>query len=417
MKINKRAISAIIGTTIALTIVFAIIIPLFIYMQSLQSLFMQEANRRLQYELERLNERLEVYTTICGGWGTSELNICIVICNPGMLSVAVPTIYGESYRYGLIREEKNLLIVPGEKKVVQLEKIAFNPNLNDTINVKLITLRGNSFVSKNIIGPRNLPYILVVTLGKMSIGYKYEVKVEMVGEHGCVSSESGQACQAYASQEFIPQSSLDRNTVAAFMIAPGNYTVSLSVYNFATREIETLSQQFIELFDDTVIRLNATVRGPSLETIPLRIRTSLSDGTVILMQGDETIITMPYVVSLGNQSEPLRNVKITIEVNSVGVSSTLISPGSKMISRLSPGESYYDYFMIQVKDDDGAPSKFGGYLEYNIMVKEATGEFTGKQYQESSIELPSLVNKIILCRLYKEVKETEKLNVLVCEAS
>ncbi|MEN2975343.1 MAG: hypothetical protein ABDH32_07200, partial [Candidatus Caldarchaeales archaeon] len=159
MRNRRKGISAIIGTAIALSIVFTIIIPLFLYMQSLQSLFMQEANRRLQYELERLNERLEIYVSLSkniDGFGRRQLYL--IVTNPGIISVAVPAVYLESGAEGLRRLEHSFLISPGQKIIQRLDH-HFSPHIDDEVRVKLVTLRGNSFISKDTIGLRKLPYL------------------------------------------------------------------------------------------------------------------------------------------------------------------------------------------------------------------------------------------------------------------
>ncbi len=420
---KSNGISAIIGTAIALTIVFAIVIPLFLYMQSLQSLFMQEANRRLQYELERLNEKLEVYTTICGGWGTSELEVCIVIFNPGILSVAVPSIYGESYRYGLIKEDKNLLIIPGEKRIVKLDKIAFNPNVNDTLKIKLITLRGNSFVSKNIIGPRQLPYILAAAVKNMTVGYRYEVEVRMVGVYGCISEEVNQQCGTEAKHEFIPQTFTDKDGIAVFMVAPGNYTITLRVYDFySNNEIITFETPYLEILDDTVVRLDATHQVPSLIPIPVRVSLPLIRNTVIIMDNDTSQVAIPYIISLGNRSEPLRSVKIRITITLEGLNTYQGLLEEVRISRIIPSESIVKYFTIAVEDDavinkQVDPSKLGGRILYTISILGAKGEYTGTEYSLQDFEKPLEEGSITLCRLYtqQDRKSSPQPYQLVCE--
>lgn len=420
MKRRRNAISAIIGTAIALTIVFAIIIPLFLYMQSLQTLFMQEANRRLQYELERLNERLEVYTTICGGWGTSELEICAVVFNPGIISVSIPVVYLESYRYGLVVRDGAWIIVPGERKVISDLRIAFNPGVEDTVRAKFITLRGNSFTSKNTIGLRNLPYTLAVLVKNMTVGYRYEVKVDVVGEYGCISEEINQVCQAYGTHQLIPQTSLDRDTVITFMVAPGNYTISLRIYDYMTNEkISEYTTPPIEVLNDIVVRLNAYTEFPQLEKIPLRLTSTIPSNIVVVMRGDVDTINIPYAISLGNQSEPLRHVEINIAIYSSGLYLEYDSSLTKKINRILPGETYFDTIQVNVKDDAGDDiTKFGGSITYTIELKEAEAEISRKKYSDSSrFEIPSIAGEIKLCRLNPTKMEGRIYPLLVCEIS
>lgn len=428
MKRRRNAISAIIGTAIALTIVFAIIIPLFLYMQSLQTLFMQEANRRLQYELERLNERLEVYITTCWKEGTTpqEINICAIMFNPGIISATVPVIYFESYRYGLIADNINVIVIPGERKVISISKLAFNPAVEDMVRAKLITLRGNSFISKNTLGLRNLPYTLTILVKNMTVGYKYEVKVNVVGGYGCISEEINQVCRIDGAHQLIPQTSLDRDAVVTFMVAPGNYTVSLIVYDYMNNEkiSERLSPP-IEILNDIVVRLDAYTEFPLREKIPLRLISTIPNNIVVMMKGEEDTINIPYAISLGNQSEPLRDIQISIKMTLLG-----LNPGQdftpeivKKISRILPGETYFDTFQVNVKDDAGQDiTKFGGSLTYTIKLDSVRTEISGNTYSDSSgIEIPLIEGKIKLCRLNPTKIQTEKgeqiYPLLVCETS
>ncbi|MEM3398340.1 MAG: hypothetical protein QW724_06475 [Nitrososphaerota archaeon] len=420
MKRNKKAISAIIGTAIALTIVFAIIIPLFLYMQSLQTLFMQEANRRLQYELERLNERLEVYTTICGGWGTPELELCTVVFNPGILSVSIPVIYLESYRYGLVVREGAWVVIPGQRRVIDDLRIAFNPGVDDTVRAKFITLRGNSFVSKNTIGLRNLPYTLAILVKNMTVGYRYEVKVEIVGEYGCVSEDIEQVCQAFGSHKLIPQTSLDRDAVITFMVAPGNYTISIAVYDYMTGQLVSFYRtQPIEVLDDMVVRLDASLEVSQPEQIPLRLRPTISNYTVVVMKNDLETVDIPYAISLGNQSEPLRDVEIRIDVSLSGLNLGREFTPTKKISRILPGETYFDVLQITVEDDAGDDiTKLGGSITYRIELIRAVTEISGKSYSDTSgFEVPSIIGEITLCRVNPTKIEEQVYPLLLCETS
>ncbi|MEM1655845.1 MAG: hypothetical protein QXY27_05965 [Nitrososphaerota archaeon] len=98
---SRKAVSAVLGTAIALAIFFTVIIPALLYIQSLQSLFMQEVSRRLQYELERIHEKLNVRLSLALRPGEGYV-IFLIIENTGTLSVNVPTVYLESTGRGLM---------------------------------------------------------------------------------------------------------------------------------------------------------------------------------------------------------------------------------------------------------------------------------------------------------------------------
>jgi hypothetical protein len=54
MRSRRSGISAVVGTAIALMIFFTVVIPMWIYMQNVQTLFMDEVSRRLRFEVRRL---------------------------------------------------------------------------------------------------------------------------------------------------------------------------------------------------------------------------------------------------------------------------------------------------------------------------------------------------------------------------
>ncbi|MEM2366568.1 MAG: hypothetical protein QXL06_06550, partial [Nitrososphaerota archaeon] len=366
-KIRRRGISAIIGTAIALSIVFIVLVPLFLYMQSLQSIFMQEASRRLQYELERLNERLEVYISMSkdlDSYGRRQLYL--IAHNPGVLSVEVPAIYLESKVEGLKKMELPieggggegyLTISPGQKLTKRLE-FYFKPNIDDEVRVKIISRRGNNFASENSIGPVRLPYMLIVTVENMFIGYKYKVEVEVsdrdrygnVNEYGCVLSalqeRSASGCNTLDEYVIVPQTPSGGAGVAFFMVAPGSYIVRLKVESPEGSESVFGSYGPFDVIDDTNIR----IVGPTLPTplkIPLRVQTSYTN-VISILERNGMSITIPYIISLGNQSEPLRRIKISIGADCIGCIIDEQSVWEITLTRMHPGESYVNHVELVV---------------------------------------------------------------------
>jgi len=415
-KIRRRGISAIIGTAIALSIVFIVLVPLFLYMQSLQSIFMQEASRRLQYELERLNERLEVYISMSkdlDSYGRRQLYL--IAHNPGVLSVEVPAIYLESKVEGLKKMELPieggggegyLTISPGQKLTKRLE-FYFKPNIDDEVRVKIISRRGNNFASENSIGPVRLPYMLIVTVENMFIGYKYKVEVEVsdrdrygnVNEYGCVLSalqeRSASGCNTLDEYVIVPQTPSGGAGVAFFMVAPGSYIVRLKVESPEGSESVFGSYGPFDVIDDTNIR----IVGPTLPTplkIPLRVQTSYTN-VISIFEKNGMSITIPYIISLGNQSEPLRRVKISIGADCIGCIIDEQSVWEITLTRMHPGESYVNHVELVVTDDE----KPGGVIKFKINVIEAVGEFSGKIYTSiaGDFESPEANGMITLCKV------------------
>jgi hypothetical protein len=108
MRSRRSGISAVVGTAIALMIFFTVVIPMWIYMQNVQTLFMDEVSRRLRFEIEKVNENVEVTTSL----QPPELNpfgyrsVVVTLRNKSPVEVVVPAIYVESNRAGLQKIEK-----------------------------------------------------------------------------------------------------------------------------------------------------------------------------------------------------------------------------------------------------------------------------------------------------------------------
>lgn len=415
---KRKSISAIIGTAIALSIVFTIIIPLFLYMQSLQSLFMQEANRRLQYEFERLNEKLEVFVSLSknsDGFGRRQLYL--VLYNPGILSIGIPAVYIESRVEGLRRLEKSFLVSPGQKLIIPLD-FYFSPTLDDEVRAKLVTLRGNSFTSEEPVGLRKLPYMLLITVENMTIGYKYLVEVEVAGssDYGCVLSEVsqhggiGENCGTKEEHVLIPYTSTDRDGIAAFMVAPGSYVVRLIVKDLKSRTVFEDEWNIVDVHEHTIIRLNSPlVQAP--EKIPVRLHTP-SNKIIMIISNSSDVLTIPYMLSLGNQSEPLLDIEVNIAViEHFGLNAVTISQNKKNITRIIPGETYVDFFIVNIQDNtDREHVKYGGRISFMIYVDRAVGELSGKTYSSNDLISPIATGVITLCRM-------NMTNVLYCETS
>lgn len=401
---SRRAVSSVLGTAIALAIFFTVIIPALLYIQSLQSLFMQEASRRLQYELERIHEKLDAHLSLALRPGEGYV-IFLIIENIGTLSNNVPTVYLESSGRGLMTFSSEEILgksffAPGER-FEKNTKQYFRSN-DEVIRAKVVTLRGNGFVSESI-GPKQLPYLLLVSLENMSSGALYTVKVSRSGtEYGCVSAgiTSSDPCSDTAEYDLIARIP-GESGVAAFMSAPGKYRVEVLVDNNPIN----IPPKEAYVFQDTVIRI--TLPKPSIpEKAPLRINSPSSDNTMIILQQQTGDIYILYTVSLGNNSEPLRNVKIKVTIPTGGCSgltSCNVLLSEKTISRLLPGESYSSIFTIRVTDDtQNDQKKFGGLLKYRISIIEALGEFTQKKYSgSSSIEIVEIERQVVICRLYR----------------
>jgi len=403
---DRRGVSAVIGTAIALAIIFIIIIPLVIYTQGLQTLFMQEASRRLQYELERIREEVEVHATVGPNPLQEGLPLYVILKNPGTLSVSIPTIYVESDIHGLRSYDVSIFLVPGQSMIYELPfRVSVNPP--DRVRVKIVTLRGNGFYSEEI-DPQEPPYILLATASNLNLGHRYQVEVEVVGDYGCVSPGigSGEVCRSRATYTFSVQE-FGGSGVTAFAVMPGNYSVSFIECDIEGNCFEPLpSIGRIEVLDHTVV--NFTLTDLNLpEKVPLRVYSIMNNVTIVL-SGQQAIVDIPFGVSLGNVSETLKDVEVRLYINeSFGITYDVIKD-NMTIKRLTPGEYYPSEFTLNIVDV-GDP---GGYLVYNIMIVSARGDYTGETYSSNDMERSSITASIVFCGL--NMTQTG-LPVLTCE--
>lgn len=386
MESRRKAISAVLGTAIALVIAFTIFVPLIMYLQSLQTIFMQEANRRLQYELERIHEKLEVHISITPAEGVYPNHyLWVIMYNPGILTVDIPTIYIESKNKGIIEVPEKFSIPPGGVRYYQVGTFYIGPGENDVVRVKVVTLRGNNYISKEMLGPKSLPYHLIVTVSNMTFGHKYKVVVGSSGKYGygCVSLASQQSSECSSKQTAIlePQSFSDTEGLVIFQVAPGDYLVSL---RNSTDDSNIISRE-IEVYDDVILNLPAPeIIWP--ETAPLRIGVIHKNLTLIANES-EVSATIPYIVSLGTMAEPLRNIHIEISCSGGGC---FVDPTMQEISKLLyPGETYLANFTLR--------GQLRNVVEYSLNVTSATGGLSSKNYER--FEKPSDHGVVKICSI------------------
>jgi len=389
-------------------------IPMWIFMQSVQTLFMDEVSRRLQFEIEKLNEDLEIKVTLqppeLDTYGRRQ--VFLIIGNRGPIEINVPTLYVESSRIGLQRVDRQYKLAPGE---YVLEPINFYVEPFETVMVRAPTLRGNNFVTPEQIGPNRLPYILMVQLSNMSLGYRYIVSVNVVTDprtakvYGCVSlnsQEFAEGCRGSAEQARVASTVDDLEDLFVFNVAPGVYTISVISQEWSgdrwSREANILPSPIRVVVDSNVF---VKVGGASVlridRPIPLRIETTQPSSMAVVRKETgqlSTSVKIPFVLSLGNNTEPLRKVRVELTASSEGVSLEP-STASMIIERLSPGESYVGYFSINASlPTDG----YGGFFRYQLRVTNAIGEATSTRYDASMISKPTTNGIFYVCKLYSQ---------------
>jgi len=427
---RRAGVSAVVGAAIAIMIFFTVMIPMWVFMQSIQTLFMDEVARRLQFEVEKLNEKLDIRVTLqppeLDTFGRRQL--FLIIGNRGPIEINVPTLYVESTRIGLQRVDRQYKLAPGE---YIMEPINFYVEPYETVVIRAPTLRGNSFVTPESIGPNRLPYLLMVQLSNMSLGYRYVVRVNVVTDprttkvYGCVSlnsEEFTEGCRGSAEQAMVASRIDDLEDLFVFNVAPGVYTISVVSQEWSgdrwTGEANVLPSPIRVIVDSNVV---VKVGGSNVlevdRPLPLRVKLTQTSSMVVLKNetGESSVIVrIPFIVSLGNNTEPLR--KIRLEFTSSSIGATLSPSTSRMtIERLSPGESYIGYVSLNAT----ITNDFGGYFTYQIRILSAVGEATGDHYDSSSISTPVAEGVYYLCKLLeaellKSSNSTTVLQFVAC---
>ncbi len=413
---RRSGVSAVVGTAIAVMIFFTVMIPMWLYVQQIQTIFMDEVSRRLQFEVEKLNEKLEVIATLqppeVNPFG--KRNLFIIMMNKGPVEISVPTLYVESSRIGLQRiGDTEFKMPPG---TVIMMPLNFFVEPGEKVVVRAPTLRGNSFVSGEPIGPNALPYLLVVQLSNVSLGYRYRVEVSVESgvsvnmTRGCVSlrdEEFAEGCKGSAYALRYISNVEDMSDVFAFNIAPGVYIVRALQCSYDGGSCANIapSPVRVEANGHVVVQIGPLPRLNVPTPIPLQISPLQPNLMVLLGESDfELNVTIPFIVSLGNNTEPLRNINVQLEViayDNVTLSATILS---NSLNRLSPGDSYIGLFTLRVRDEGDQKWQYGGYFIYRVRVLSAQGLVTGNYYlaDEGGFSSPVANGVVYVCKWWRE---------------
>jgi len=409
---RSSGVSAVVGTAIAVMIFFTVMIPMWLYLQQLQTIYMDEVSRRLQFEVEKLNEKLDIILTIQPPDYLSRRFLHVTLMNKGPIEVTVPVLYIESSDRGLYPvPDSEFKIPPG---AVIMRQINYEVLPGERVMARAPTLRGNSFVSGEPIGPNRLPYLLIVQLSNVSIGYRYRALVSVVSDEinklrGCVSLKSEEfsnGCRGRAESERFITSVEEVSEVFAFNIAPGVYEVKVAQCRFDGAGCANIapSPVRVEANSHVVVQIDSrsSIRVP--RPLPLMVSPLLNYTTIILpSQATSSTVYIPYIVTLGNVTEPLADVLVSIGVLSYDnlTAVTLVGGSSHQITLLSPGSSYVGFFIVEIVDE-GDTQKYGGYFIYELKVESARGAVTRQPYSGGDFELHRAVGVIYVCRWWQE---------------
>ncbi|MEM0440171.1 MAG: hypothetical protein QW463_01030 [Candidatus Caldarchaeum sp.] len=408
MRRHSSGISAVVGTAIGLMIFFTVVIPMWIYMQNIQTLFMDEVSRRMRFEIEKVNENLEVYVSL----QPPELHMLqrprlfLYVINKSPVEVGVPVIYVESSKLGLTPINRVLRLAPGEKIMTPVSDYVLEPD--EKVVVRLPTLRGNSFASGEI-GPTSLPYLMVVQVSNASFGYWYHIKVNVLSSGdvqkvvGCLAmgtDEYAAGCRGSAETWRFVSSPDDLTLMAGFAVAPGLYQIDVMQCRLRGSECSDVlpGPTTVDVKGNTVVEVNTVSSVFIQRPVPLRVSPVLPMYTFVTGAANDTVVfAVPYVVYLGNNTEPLFNIKGTITVVRMENITVSVADENFTIYRLSPGESYLGTFYVKLVDESDNRS-YGGYFIYKLSLTSAVGQITRTSYSAADFSHATAEGLVVHCR-------------------
>jgi hypothetical protein len=352
---RRAGVSAVLGTVIGLLIFFTIVIPMWIYMQQLQTLYMDSVNRRLIFEAEKLRENLDIMLTLTSSADTpGQYQPVLNITNSSPIETAVRAIYIESNINGVLRvSDEPLLLAPGEKAVRRLN---YQIQPNEVVRVRLATARGNSFVSDYEIGPKKLPYLLAISLNNLSVSSVYRVRVATEGD-GCVLPSASDSALDYCRAELWVKRYVEvrdlgsstgrigREEVFVFNVAPGRYVIMAEVMrnDGSWGTIIPLHARSLVVDSHTLLRFNVTQYS---WPIILRITSTMPKLIVFNTTNAPTArLNLSFILTY-DASAPGPTINATVQIEPVDF--TCYNPTELGIVRLNPGDSASATFTCEI---------------------------------------------------------------------
>ena len=249
--IGKSGISSVVAALFTVIIVFAALVPTFLFTQSLYSILSNKVNERRYFEIDRSSEELEVFVMQIG----STPNLKVV--NTGPISLVVVRVW--AYRVGSVDAGSTLppngpcysqpfTLNPGTEALVDVSTCV--QGYSGYAVFKVVTERGRQFTSDVVILQNGMlpsspyPFTLTVSIINMQRGKTYMVEVTPL-DNGTVSPRFF-THKATASNE---------NVTVAFGVTAGMFRVTLYENN-RLKDLGDLNPQTIKVPDYTAVVFN-----------------------------------------------------------------------------------------------------------------------------------------------------------------
>ena len=330
--IGKSGISSVVAALFTVIIVFAALVPTFLFTQSLYSILSNKVNERRYFEIDRSSEELEVFVMQIG----STPNLKVV--NTGPISLVVVRVW--AYRVGT----GSTLPADGP---CYTQSITLNPGSEALIDVstcvqgytgyamfKVVTERGRQFTS-DVVSLQNgmlpsspYPFTLTVSIINMQRGKTYTVEVTPLDD-GLVSPRTF-THKATASNE---------NVTVAFGTTAGTFRVTLYENN-RFKDLGDQNPQTVKVPDYTAVIFDLgriAITSVNLEVV-------IMAPPRVVYGGGQSVVVVPVSVFVKLPSTAQEPVTIT----SVPSNLLDVSGGHQVSCSVASGMDLYPNQMAPV---------------------------------------------------------------------
>jgi len=245
---GKFGISSVVAALFTIIIVFAALVPTFLFTQSLYSILSKEVNERRYFEVDRYSEELNVFVMQNGN------KLALKVVNTGPISLVVARVWAYSVGNGFTLPANGpcytqpVTLNPGSEALVDVS--ACVQGYTGYAMFKVVTERGRQFTSDVVILQNGMlpsspyPFTLTVSIVNMQRGRTYMVEVTPL-DNGTVSPRFF-THKATASNE---------NVTVAFGVTAGMFRVTLYENN-RLKDLGDLNPQTIKVPDYTAVVFN-----------------------------------------------------------------------------------------------------------------------------------------------------------------
>lgn len=406
---RRKGVSTIVGAAIFVAIVFMVIVPLLLYMQSTAEIYQREAQKAYRKELDKLREGLEVHASV----EPSTYQMVLVMDNLGDISVKLKSVcytkYSGTSSEADCYDEVDLNIPPQTPCYRRLD--FFDPAQKGHLYyLKAVSEKGRVYAAPEKINLTNPPYNLYIALIDMNYDHKYEARVtvepvDALGSFrvGCVYNPQSGECAISASKETYAHT-FNQNETLIFRVFPGKYQVTVVKKRWTgadwVEEPDPILSQVIFLKSDTVLPAPDTHQPAVPIDLDRDFKISVEAPATVLTSDDYPTATINVYVILRlnrNATEALRDLQVDLTVTDSYSVSYLITPSTPIhIERIRPGQTIALNYTIQLTSTSDIG---GGYIIFQARLLEATGERTETEYLPGGNYKPSEERLVSVCKL------------------